>query len=434
MTVASDTNRSGPYNGNGVTTAFDYEFRVLNEGHLRVVHTDATGTETDLTLNSDYTVTGVGDAGGGQVIVTTPPAGASGDDPAEKITILLDVPFTQETDLENQGAYYAETVEAALDLAVMRDQQLQEQIDRSLKIPPSSDNTALDGLIQNVTRLASSADNIDTVADNIASVNTAADNIAEIIAAPANATIATTQAGISTTKATESADARDAAVAAQAAAELARDEAQAASPGAVKVTNADTTLGKLSDKIEVAGDGSAAVTNPGANEKLTITVLGVPIGTTIYVNATSAPAGFLKENGALYSKTTYAALWAFAQASGRVVSEANWQATDWGAFSDYDEDNFRVPDSRGEFVRGLDDGRGVDSGRTLGSFQNHQIQDHTHSSVSGQNGGILADTSSGSGAFYYQNQAISTGQPNSGNHGSETRPRNVSKLACIKYM
>jgi hypothetical protein len=71
---------------------------------------------------------------------------------------LRKVPFTQETDLENQGAYYAETVEAAFDLAAMRDQQLSERVGRAVVIPPSADPSDLDDLVANVLRLKNSAD------------------------------------------------------------------------------------------------------------------------------------------------------------------------------------------------------------------------------------------------------------------------------------
>lgn len=130
MTVASETNRSGPYNGNGVTTVFNYEFRIISQAHLRVVRTvTATGVETTLTLDADYTVSGVGASGGGQITTLAAPA------VGETITILRKVPFVQETDLENQGAYYAETVETVADLSVMRDQELQEQVSRAVTSP-----------------------------------------------------------------------------------------------------------------------------------------------------------------------------------------------------------------------------------------------------------------------------------------------------------
>ncbi|MGX1353363.1 hypothetical protein AB7M49_006984 [Bradyrhizobium elkanii] len=129
MTVASETNLSGPYNGNGVTTVFDYEFRIVDEAHLAVIKTAADGTQSTLTLNSDYTVSGVGASGGGQITMAVAPATGT------TITIVRDVPFTQETDLENQGPYFAETIEAALDLSVMRDQQIAEEVTRAWKSP-----------------------------------------------------------------------------------------------------------------------------------------------------------------------------------------------------------------------------------------------------------------------------------------------------------
>lgn len=198
MTVASETNRSGPYNGNGVTTVFDYEFRIVSENHVKVIKANAAGVETILVIDADYIVSDVGNPAGGQVALTVPlPTGYT-------LTLLRDVPFTQETDLQNQGAYYAETIEAALDLSAMRDQELQEQINRAVTIPPSEDPAQLDGLVHDVLRLADSADNIDvvagniadvvTAADNITDVVTAADNIAAIIAAPGAATAAAASA------------------------------------------------------------------------------------------------------------------------------------------------------------------------------------------------------------------------------------------------
>jgi hypothetical protein len=131
MTVPSEISHSGPYNGNGVTTVFDYEFRIVSENHLTVIKTVG-GVQTTLAIDADYIVSDVGGLEGGQVVLTVAPA------IGETITILRNVPFTQDTDLENQGAYFAETIENSLDLAVMRDQQLQEQVDRALLMPPGS--------------------------------------------------------------------------------------------------------------------------------------------------------------------------------------------------------------------------------------------------------------------------------------------------------
>lgn len=157
---------------------------------------------------------------------------------------------------------------------------------------------------------------------------------------------------------------------------------------------------------------------------------GVPVGATIYVPGTTAPPGFIKKNGALLSRTAYAALWAFAQASGNMAaSDGAWQV---GQFSPGDgATTFRIPDGRAEFVRGLDDGRGVDAGRVIGSAQGHGIADHSHTlsnvASSGSFGSIQisAPTAAPAGGF-------STGGAQ-GSVAIETRPRNVAELACIKY-
>ncbi|WP_407121627.1 hypothetical protein [Bradyrhizobium sp. STM 3561] len=50
----------------------------------------------------------------------------------------------------------------------------------------------------------------------------------------------------------------------------------------------------------------------------------MPVGSTIYVNSTSAPPGYVKENGVLLSRASFPALWDYANASGNIVSEAAW--------------------------------------------------------------------------------------------------------------
>ncbi|RVI69356.1 hypothetical protein CN187_09160 [Sinorhizobium meliloti] len=175
MTIASDVDRSGPYSGNGVTTAFDYDFRITNEAHVRVVRGNADNTETTLVLGADYSVTGVGDAGGGQIICTSAPSST------QTITLLRDVPFVQETDLENQGAYLAQVIEDALDLAVMRDQQLKEGVDRAHKAPFGEEGSTFSAsdvrnAHTNAAAAAASAAAADAAADD------AADSAAEAAA------------------------------------------------------------------------------------------------------------------------------------------------------------------------------------------------------------------------------------------------------------
>lgn len=156
MTVSNENNQSGPYTGNGITTVFAYGFRILDPSHIQVVRTDS-GRNTVLTTG--FTVSGVGNANGGSVTFETAPTAG------QKITIIRKVPFIQQTDLENQGAYYAEVVEQAFDLAVMRDQQLQQQINQTLKIPVGQNASKLDELIEDVIKISQKADAIDAVAE-----------------------------------------------------------------------------------------------------------------------------------------------------------------------------------------------------------------------------------------------------------------------------
>lgn len=127
MTVASSVAKSGPYAGAGTTGPFTVGFRFLDNSHLRVVKTDINGADSTLALNIDYTVTGVGLLSG-----TVTLAAALGI--GEKLTIIRSVPFTQEADYVQNDAFPAESHETALDKGTMIDQQLQEQIDRSIKI------------------------------------------------------------------------------------------------------------------------------------------------------------------------------------------------------------------------------------------------------------------------------------------------------------
>jgi hypothetical protein len=179
MTISSETNRSGPYLGNGVTTIFDYEFKIVNEDHIKVIKTDTEGVESVLTIDADYVVSDVGNNAGGQVAMVSPPA------TGETITLLLNVPFTQETDLENQGAYFAETMEAAFDLGTQRSLQLKEEVDRAVKIPASADVGTLDSLITSIIRVSDSADNIDAVIgikDDVSAVAAIVDKVTTVAA------------------------------------------------------------------------------------------------------------------------------------------------------------------------------------------------------------------------------------------------------------
>jgi microcystin-dependent protein len=128
--------------------------------------------------------------------------------------------------------------------------------------------------------------------------------------------------------------------------------------------------------------------------------------------ASTAPFGWLACDGTAKSRTTYAKLFAVV---GETFGVGDGSTT------------FNMPELRGEFVRGLDDSRGVDTGRTLGSAQADLFKAHTHT----------IPTSDSSGVFGRGIVPTDDGTPPRGNTsstgGTETRPRNVALLYCIKY-
>ena len=136
MTVSSSASRVS-YAGNGSETIFAFPFYFLADADLAVVRRDdATGTETTLVLDTDYTVTGAGQSAGGTITTMAPPAAG------QTLTVRRVVSLTQSTDFVANDPLDAEVLERAVDRATMADQQLQEQADRAIKIP-IGDSTAL---------------------------------------------------------------------------------------------------------------------------------------------------------------------------------------------------------------------------------------------------------------------------------------------------
>ena len=141
MTVTVSTSEAS-YAGNDVTVAFTVPFRFLDASHLAVMRKAADGSSTTLTLNTDYTVAGVGNPTG---TVTTTVAPATGT----TLLILRDVPATQEKDYVEGDRFPAASHEDALDKLTMLYQQGDERNRRALTVPPGetiSDLPAIDDL------------------------------------------------------------------------------------------------------------------------------------------------------------------------------------------------------------------------------------------------------------------------------------------------
>lgn len=133
MTVSSTTAKN-TYSGDGSTTAFAFSFRILDETHLFVQIKSSAGVITNQVLSTDYTVSGSGNDSGrtnytsGNINFVTAPAST------DTVIIVRSVPLKQETDYTENDTFPAETHEEALDELTMIAQQLDEELDRAIKV------------------------------------------------------------------------------------------------------------------------------------------------------------------------------------------------------------------------------------------------------------------------------------------------------------
>jgi hypothetical protein len=187
----------------------------------------------------------------------------------------------------------------------------------------------------------------------------------------------------------------------------------------------------------------------GTNQKIT-GVLGapgiIPTGSVIYTAANYnfsgtprgyIPPGYLPCDGAYYSKTTYAELYAAIRDTFSTGSygTALVDVTTGTTLTAPPAGNFRVPQLEGQFIRCWDGPvyTSVDpttSGRIFGSYQADDFKSHTHTLPQG-----IAAVSPGTGVVQlWWNNGTTTNSgsaPTTG--GLETRPKNIALLALIKY-
>ena len=126
MTVTS-TNQKVQFNGDGSTTVFAYNFKIFASSDLSVILRSAAGTETVQQLTTNYTVSGVGEASGGNVTMGTAPASGT------TLTILRVQPNLQGLDLVPNDPFPAGSMEDALDKLTFMVQTHDEEIGRSIK-------------------------------------------------------------------------------------------------------------------------------------------------------------------------------------------------------------------------------------------------------------------------------------------------------------
>lgn len=162
----------------------------------------------------------------------------------------------------------------------------------------------------------------------------------------------------------------------------------------------------------------------------------VPAGAILPFVNSSAPPGYLKANGAAVSRVTYARLF---QRIGTFYGAGNGTTT------------FNLPDLRGCFIRGLDEGIGRDPNRALGTIQGSQNLSHTHAATSDAQGehthALLKSAGSNNSPGGYVspanagNATVNTEPAGRHTHtitvqasgGNESRPVNIALVYCIKY-
>lgn len=222
------------------------------------------------------------------------------------------------------------------------------------------------------------------------------------------------------------------------------------------ISGVDGSVSGLSNDVaglssDVAGLSSdvGALSSTAATQQDLLDLAGAlaalltPVGAVECFARAAAPGGWLACDGAAVSRTTYADLFA---AIGTAFGAGDGSTT------------FTLPDLRGEFVRGLDSGRGVDAARVLGTAQDWATgAPKTKSAAAGR---LLKDGTTNANLSTYPNTALGFARTTSAtdplphssvggsihdlsdnepdlvfvaNGDAETRPRNVALLYCIKY-
>lgn len=138
MAVSSEVRSAGPFVGDGTTRTFTFSFKIFDKSQVKVLtSTDGGDSETtvddalySVTLNDDQDVTP-----GGSVTMTTAPA------VGVRLSILSSVPYVQTMVLTNRGGFYPDLINDAVDRAVILSQQNREMLERTVRVPSTSDQT-----------------------------------------------------------------------------------------------------------------------------------------------------------------------------------------------------------------------------------------------------------------------------------------------------
>lgn len=288
MTVSAQTplNRS---TGNGVTTVFPYNFKILAAGDIEVSVDGVVKT-----LTTHYTLSGVGADAGGNVTMVTPPANGA------IVVRRRNMALIREVDYQDQGELPTDTLDDDQDAPILMLQQIEEQLSRALMVPITSSQDPADFLDD----LFAAADDATAAAGAAAASETAAAGSAT------NAANSATAASNSATSASGSAAAAAASAAAAAATALSTVLTGLSTATNAAITAADSILsafGKLQKQITdlittVGGKAtSGAITGSGLT-MATARLLGRTTASTGAVEEITVGAGLALSSGTLTGK------------------------------------------------------------------------------------------------------------------------------------
>ena len=145
MTI-STTIIKNSYSGNASQTVFPYTFKISVDADIQVILRSALGTETVKAISTDYTVSGAGDANGGNVTMVVAPASG------ETLVIRRATIQTQTIDLVENDPFSAETVEGGFDKSVSLVQEIQEEADRAIKLSRTNTMASTEFTVDAVNR------------------------------------------------------------------------------------------------------------------------------------------------------------------------------------------------------------------------------------------------------------------------------------------
>ena len=372
------------YLADGTQTVFTYPFPIFKPADMTVYLGDAL-------QNTGFAVAGAGQSGGGTVTFATAPA------KGRVVTLRRRLAIARTTDFQQSGVFRSRVLNDELDYQTAALQQINEQMSRTLSRAPTS--TATTPLILP-----------EPEADKLLGWNDDATELENKAPGITGATARTLAEGAPATAS------YDDATGLIAFGLPIGPQGRTGPAGADGRHGTNGVFSAIASETEAkAGTDTAKGMTPERTRQAigALSPPGVPVGAIITSACINAPVGYLRCNGAALSRTTYATL--FSQIGTR-FGAGNGSTT------------FNVPDLRGEFLRGWDNGRGVDSGRTLGSWQNHELKRHNHT--------VSAYDHLGAGAtsyFYNESGQYLRTLSTSFTGGNETRPRNVAVVFYIKY-